>query len=150
MKFADKQRKRQTASRRAMGREKKEIKLMHERTLLNNFGHNQEYTNMYDRMLTEDFSRDSLSSTEKKIYMTCRKYIMYNDYQNLCDIQREMNSVRDMMDVETNEEYYEILRRKYNKLKKEHNDFRKELTETEEERKLFNLCKGIDSLSNYE
>ena len=82
MKFVIKQKRRQGACKRAMNKEKKEVRLLREKSVLNNFNNNTECVNMYDRMLKEDFDKDKLSSTEKKVYMTCRKYIMFNDYKN--------------------------------------------------------------------
>jgi hypothetical protein len=150
MKFTVKQKRRQGACKRAMNQEKKEVRLMREKTVLNNFTNNTECMNMYDRMLKEEFDKDKLTSVEKKVYMTCRKYIMYNDYKNLSDLQKEINSVRDMMDGEQTEEYREMYARKYKKLKNEYNEFRKELTETEEGRGLFRLCQGIEMLNKYD
>ena len=43
----------------------------------------------------------------------------------------------------------ESLKEKYNEMKNEYYEFRRELNKTEEGRKLFNLCKGIENLKKY-
>ena len=150
MKFADKQKSRQSMCRREMNREKREIKLMHEKSLINNFTSNQECINMYNKMRSDDFNLENLCTSEKKVYETCKKFVMYNDYKSLNEIEEEMYDLRDALDNEEEPQQYYELRTKYNALKKEHKEFRNMLTSTEDGRKLFGLCKGIDSLKKYE
>lgn len=150
MKFADKQKVRQAMCKRELNREKRVIRMMHEKSIINNFKYNQDCLNMYDKMMSDNFNSENLCSNEKKVFQSCQKYIMWNDYNELKDLEKEMNIVRDAMDTEEDTRKYYELKKQYNSLKKEYIEFRRELTNTEEGRRLFNLCKGIDSIKRYE
>jgi hypothetical protein len=217
MKFVAKQKARQAICKREMNREKRLIRLMHEKSVMDNFKDNREYTNMYNRILDDTLNLEGLCSTDRKVYNVCQKFIMYNDFkelkhleenvdkfhdklnssrfsmnearEQLFDLQKQLYNKRneevnnddtgvngDTNDADNNAEVnldaecaeikrnignakenlkesknkYKQLKEKYNELKSEYYEFRRALTNSEEGRRLFSLCKGIEGLKKYD
>lgn len=211
MKFIKKQRARQAMCKREINREKRLIRLMHEKYVLDNFRENKDYMNMYNNLINNTLNQDGLSSSDRKVYNTCQKYIMYNDFKELDVLQEKIENLRDRVngarcamneerenmfnlkkminqkrseeknyendkEVEVNtleqmtEELNELrkeyeksmdklnekknrfndLREKYSELREEYYEFKRELTNNEEGRRLYNLCKSIESLKKYD
>lgn len=149
MKFLARQQKRQAMCRRSMNREQREIRLMHERAVLNNFGLNEKNVRMYKQMMEKEneFDASNLDNDQKKTYALCQKFIMVNDYQKLKKLEFDRDMLREEMDAETNGQEYEKLFKKLRKLNKEYDEFKKKLNETNEGRRNFRLCLGLERLA---
>jgi hypothetical protein len=147
MKYLDRQKKRQSVCNRAMRRELHEIRLMHERAVLNNFGLYEKNVKMYKQMMEDGFDASKLDTNEKKTYAACQKFIMVNDYQSLKELELERNKIRDELNVESDEQEYERLRKKLRELSKECDEFKRKLNETNEGRQNFRLCVGLERLA---
>jgi hypothetical protein len=149
MKHEIRQKKRQAMSNRSMRQEKKEIRLMHERFVLNNFERYHDNQEMYNRMMCDDFNKDSLLNSEKKVYNSCKKFIMFNDYKNLKELEKERDRLKSELEIEQDEYEISDLRKKVKELSKECSEFKKKLTEESEDRRNYNLCVAIDNMSKY-
>jgi hypothetical protein len=146
MKYVIKQKKRQAASMRVMRREKREIQLMHERAVMRNFNNIEKNKAMYDRIMADDFDKDKLNNDEKKTYSLCKKFWMLNEYQNLMDLESEIQKLRYMMETETNGYEYSRLRKKLKDRNDEYREYKKKLTDNDEDRRNFNLCVALSRM----
>jgi hypothetical protein len=146
MKYIAKQKRRQSLAARVMRREKREIRLMHERAVLNNFDLNSKNVEMYNEMMDPEFKADELNSDQKKTFALCQKFVMLGEYQNLRELESERNKVRREMDTAYNTVDYEELRRKLKRLNKEYDEYKTKLNSTEEGRRNFRLCVALENL----
>jgi hypothetical protein len=146
MKYIVKQKKRQNASRRAINREKRIIALMHEKVVIANFSYNRNLVFMYNKICADEIAFEELDNNSKKEYKLCEKYMMWNDYQSLKLEEQERDRVFTLLNLSSKLEEYPAVKQKYRDLNHECKEFRKELTSTEEKRKMFYTCVGIDNL----
>jgi hypothetical protein len=150
MKYANKQRSKQSACRRAMNKEKKEIRMLHEKVSMSNFTSNEKINDMYNKYLRRELSYDNLDADGKKLYDSCKKYDMWNKYLKLKKLENEREYIGmlldDVPDGDAEDEYVKQYKKEYKNLGKKYNELIKSLTETSEDKKLFNLCKGIDNV----
>ena len=146
MKYMAKQKRRQSIAAKVMRREQREIRLMHERAVLNNFDLNSKNMEMYNKMMEPDFKADELDSDQKKTYALCQKFVMLGEYQNLRELELEKNKVRSEMDTAYNTVDYEELRRKLKRLNKEYDEYKTKLNSTDEGRRNFKLCFALERL----
>lgn len=204
-KFLKQAKKRQNNALRALSREKRDIFYRKENNTLENFKSCEAYKLMYDLAL-EDLDLkwngernvsdkneekhdlyDKLDTSSKKLYNQCRKYIIYNKYLQMIEINKEIELIRselvdfdpfvsqknelkqrwrrvDKKDFDTKNK----LKRQYNNLMEnyeneihigeelrdelmalnsQYNKIKERITQNEEDKKTFKMCKSIYNAS---
>lgn len=148
MKYQEKQKRKQRSCFRALQQEKRLVKLMHEKVFFRKFDlyPTPELIVMYNNIIDDKVVYESLDSTNKKLYNECKKYVMFNDIKTLSEIEHEKQSVHDQMTHSKDEYNFERLKKKYRDLCDEYQEFRKKLTDTVENRRMFNMCNSVMTL----
>lgn len=154
-KYQKKQKKIQTSAHRRLMQEKRIVRLMHERVLLNKFDSNNDNVVMYNAIVNgvknnndkmRELSYEELDSTSKKVFTFCKKFMMMNDIEELNEMEADRLRVKTEMNLANDDYTRDRLRKKYKEMGEKCTEFYKKLNETEESRKLFKLCKLIGNV----
>lgn len=157
-KYQKKQQKIQRSGHKRLMQEKRIVRLMHDKVLLNNFNLDNENVLMHDAIVNgvknekgeiAELSYDNLDTTSKRVYAFCKKYIMCNDILKLEEMENERFSIKEEMNNTKDEYTHDRLRKKYKEMGDKCNEFRKKLNENDESRKLFKQCIDIMNVHNY-
>lgn len=154
-KYQKRQNKIQSSSRKRLMMEKRIVRLMHERALLNKFDSDNENVAMYNAIVNGvkdekgnvmEVNYDELDSTNKKVYNFCKKFIMMNDIEELNQMEEERLALKAEMQSAHDGYTHDKLKKKYKEMGEKCNEFYKKMTESSESKKLFNLCKLIGNV----
>jgi len=151
-----KQKKIQRSARRRLNKEKRLVKMLHDRTKLEMFNNDSDNIAMYDSVLNgvrnengeyKELNYDDLDATSKRTHNFCKKYIMMQNIAELEDLDNDRIRVRNDMMRASNRNTYNFLNGKYVAAREKHRSLYEELTETPEQRNLYKYCKNIASIN---
>lgn len=147
-KYLKRQNKRQIACFRALQNERRMIRMMHEKTELDNFDNERDLLEMYNNVVEDKVKYEDLDSTGKKMYNKCLKKFMYNNVNKIAEMERCKNDIFDNYDLL--DEYQKTkLIQDYRELDEKIRELKRPILEKSENRKMFNECKNIVKINKF-